>query len=48
MFYVYLLASRPYGTLYVGTTSDLARWVWEHTSKLVPGFTKRYRVDRLV
>jgi putative endonuclease len=48
MFYVYLLASKPYGTLYLGTTSDLGRRVWEHKNKLVPGFTKRYQVDRLV
>jgi putative endonuclease len=48
MFYVYLLASKPYGTLYVETTSDLARRVWEHKNKVVPGFTKRYGVDRLV
>jgi putative endonuclease len=48
MFYVYLLASKPYGTLYVGTTSSLARRVWEHNNQLVPGFTRRYGVDRLV
>ena len=48
MFYVYLLASKPCGTLYIGTTSDLTRRVWEHKHKLVPGFTKRYQVDRLV
>jgi predicted GIY-YIG superfamily endonuclease len=48
MFYVYLLASKPYGTLYIGTTSDLTRRVWEHKNKLVPGFTKRYQVERLV
>jgi len=48
MFYVYLLASKPYGTLYVGVTSDLARRVWEHKLKLVPGLTERDRVDRLV
>ena len=48
MFYVYLLASKPYGTLYIGTTSDLPRRVWEHKQKLVPGFTRRYRIDRLV
>jgi predicted GIY-YIG superfamily endonuclease len=41
MFYVYMLASKPYGTLYIGTTSDLARRVWEHKNKVVPGFTKR-------
>lgn len=48
MFFVYLLASKPYGTLYVGVTSDLVRRVWEHKSKAVPGFTARYGVDRLV
>ncbi len=48
MFYVYLLASKPYGTLYIGTTADLARRVWEHKHKVVPGFTRRYGVDRLV
>jgi putative endonuclease len=48
MFYVYMLASKPYGTLYIGTTSDLARRVWEHKNKVVPGFTKRYGVGQLV
>ena len=48
MFYVYLLASKPYGTLYVGLTTELARRVWEHKIKAVPGFTARYGVDRLV
>jgi putative endonuclease len=43
MFYVYLLASKPYGTLYIGTASDLAPRVWEHKRKLVPGFTKQVR-----
>src|SRR6266404_5461511 len=47
MFYVYLLASRPQGTLYVGLTSDLAKRVFEHKSKAVPGFTPRYGVDTL-
>ncbi len=36
MFYVYMLASKPYGTLYVGTTSDLARRMWEHKNEVVP------------
>jgi putative endonuclease len=48
VFYVYLLASKPYGTLYVGVTSDLAKRVSEHKSKAVSGFTARYRVDTLV
>ena len=45
---VYLLASRPFGTLYVGSTADLIRRVWEHKMKAVPGFTAKYGVDRLV
>jgi putative endonuclease len=48
MFYVYMLASKPYGTLYIGTTSDLARRIWEHKNEVVPGFTKRFGVDQLV
>ena len=48
MFYVYLLASKPHGTLYVGVTADLVRRVWEHKQKVVPGFTSRYQVDRVV
>ncbi len=48
MFYVYMLASKRYGTLYTGTTSDLVRRMWEHKNKVVPGFTKRYGVDQLV
>ena len=48
MYFVYLLASRPYGTLYIGWTTDLARRVWEHKHKVVPGFTTKYGVDRLV
>ncbi len=48
MFYVYLLASQPQGTLYVGMTDDLVRRVWEHKTKAIPGFTTKYGVDRLV
>ena len=48
MYYVYLLASKLHGTLYVGVSSDLDRRVSEHKNKLAPGFTKRYGVDRLV
>jgi putative endonuclease len=48
MFYVYILASKSYGTLYTGVTADLMRRVWEHKSKTIPGFTTRYGVNRLV
>jgi putative endonuclease len=47
-FWVYILASRPGGTLYVGVTSDLIRRIFEHREGLVPGFTKRYGVKMLV
>lgn len=45
---VYILASGPNGTLYVGVTSDLAARVWQHRSDLIDGFTKKYRVHDLV
>jgi putative endonuclease len=48
MFFVYLLASKPNGTLYVGSTSNLVRRVWEHKIKAIPGFTAKYEVDHLV
>jgi putative endonuclease len=47
-YYVYLLASRRHGTLYLGVTGDLIRRVHEHKTKSVPGFTSRHSVDRLV
>ena len=46
--YVYILASKKQGTLYIGVTSNLLRRVEEHKTGAVQGFTKRYRVDRLV
>jgi putative endonuclease len=48
MFFVYMLASKPHGILYVGASDDLVRRVWEHKIKAVPGFTAKYGVDRLV
>jgi|SRR5580698_1949752 putative endonuclease len=47
-YYVYILASKRNGTLYIGVTNDLQRRVWEHRESLVPGFTKKYGVKRLV
>ena len=47
-FYVYILASRAGGAIYVGVTSDLVRRVHEHKHGMVPGHTKRYGIDRLV
>ncbi|MCK1744890.1 GIY-YIG nuclease family protein [Bradyrhizobium sp. 139] len=47
-YYVYLLASKKYGTLYIGVTNDIVRRIHEHKSKVVAGFSKRYSIDRLV
>jgi putative endonuclease len=47
-YYVYLLASRKGGPLYLGVTNDLIRRVFEHRSKAIPGFTSRYNITRLV
>jgi putative endonuclease len=46
--YVYILASKRNGTLYIGVTSDLIKRVWEHKSDFVEGFTKQYQVHNLV
>ena len=45
---VYILASKRNGTLYIGVTNDLPKRAWEHKNDVVEGFTKRYRVHRLV
>lgn len=47
-YYVYILASRKGGALYVGVTRDLIRRVHEHKNKAVAGFTSRYAIRRLV
>ena len=47
-YYVYILASRRHGTLYIGVTNDLARRLEQHRSGAVSGFTKEYKVYRLV
>ena len=47
-FFVYILASRYRGTMYVGVTNDLGRRLEEHKSGALSGFSKRYKTDRLV
>jgi putative endonuclease len=47
-YFVYILASRIGGTLYIGVTNDLVRRVGEHELKLVEGFTEKYDVVKLV
>ena len=45
---VYILATGKRGTLYIGVTSDLVARIWQHREHVVDGFTKRYKVTRLV
>ena len=47
-YYVYILANKPRGTLYVGVTNNLVRRVFEHKNKLIEGFTERYDLNLLV
>jgi putative endonuclease len=47
-YYVYFLASRPGGAIYVGVTNNLVRRVFEHRSGAVKGHTERYNIKRLV
>ena len=46
--YVYIMASKKYGTLYIGITSDIVGRIYEHKEKRVEGFTKKYNIDKLV
>ena len=46
-YYVYILFSNKSGTLYVGVTNNLVKRIYEHKSKFVEGFTKKYNVDKL-
>ena len=47
-FYVYVLASKRNGTLYIGVTSALVQRMWQHKTKAVGGFSAKYGVDQLV
>jgi putative endonuclease len=47
-YYVYILTNKNDNVMYVGMTNDLARRVYEHRNGLVEGFTKKYRVHKLV
>jgi len=46
--FVYILASKKNGTLYIGVTSDLIRRIEEHKTSALPGFTKKYNIHDLV
>jgi putative endonuclease len=47
-YYVYILASRRNGTLYIGVTNDLVRRVYDHKTRTIEGFTEKYGVHTLV
>ena len=47
-FFVYILASRRNGTLYIGMTDHLMQRIWQHRTGVIPGFTKQYGVKTLV
>ncbi len=47
-YFVYILASKRNGTLYIGVTSDLIKRIWQHKAKIVSGFTADYDVNILV
>src|SRR5438309_7279889 len=47
-YWVYVMASRRNGTLYIGVTNDIVRRTWEHREGLLPGFTRNYNVKMLV
>jgi len=47
-FFVYIVTDKPYGTLYVGVTNDVARRSFEHREALYKGFTKQYGLKKLV
>ena len=46
--WVYIMTNRPYGTLYLGVTGNIARRAWEHREGVSEGFTKQYGLKRLV
>jgi putative endonuclease len=47
-YFVYIVGSGQYGTLYVGVTSDLVGRVWQHKQGVIEGFTEKYDVKKLV
>jgi len=47
-YYIYILASKRNGTLYIGVTNNLMKRVYEHKKDLADGFTKKYNVHKLV
>jgi putative endonuclease len=46
--WLYIMTNRPNGTLYLGVTTAIAARAWQHKTAVVPGFTKKYGLSRLV
>lgn len=46
--YTYILSNKPHGTLYIGVTADLVRRIYQHRASEGEGFSKRYRLTKLV
>ena len=47
-YFVYIMTNKPKGTLYIGITNNLIRRVYEHKNELTDGFTKKYKIKKLV
>ena len=47
-YYVYMVSNRGHNVLYIGVTNSLERRMWEHKTKAISGFTKKYNCDQLV
>jgi putative endonuclease len=48
MHYVYIITNQRNGTLYIGATNDLNKRIWEHRNKVIPGFSQKYNLTKLV
>ena len=47
-YFVYILASKRNGTLYIGVTNNLIKRIYEHKQKQIEGFTKKYKINKLI
>ena len=47
-YYIYILTNKINSVLYIGVTNDLQRRIYEHKNKLIPGFTRKYNLNKLI